>query len=72
MRASDLQGKPIVTETGKRLGHVTEIHLKAGEVAWLACGKGGYLQRFMASRRGRRIDWTAVRRVEARRIVVAD
>jgi sporulation protein YlmC with PRC-barrel domain len=70
MRATDLQGKPVVTEAGERLGHVGEIHLKGGEVAYLTCGKGGFLQRFMASRRGRRVQWSAVRRVEAERIVV--
>jgi sporulation protein YlmC with PRC-barrel domain len=71
MRATDLQGKPVVTEAGERLGHVSEIHLKGGEVAYLTCGKGGFLQRFTGSRQGRRIEWSAVRRVEAKRIVVA-
>jgi sporulation protein YlmC with PRC-barrel domain len=71
MRASELQGLPLVTEAGERLGHVSEIHLKGGEVAYLTCGKGGFLQRFIASRRGRRVQWSAVRRVEAERIVVA-
>ncbi|HSV02406.1 MAG TPA: PRC-barrel domain-containing protein [Phenylobacterium sp.] len=71
MRAIDLQGKPVVTEAGKRLGHVSEIHLKGGEVAYLTCGGGGFLQRFKSSRRGGRVEWSAVRRIEARRIVVA-
>ena len=69
MRASDLQGKPVVTEAGERLGRVAEIHLKGGEVAYLTCA-GGFLQRFMAARRGKQVAWTRVVSVERKWIVV--
>lgn len=72
MRASDLQGRPVVTEAGRRLGHVSEIHLAGGEVNYLVCGRGGLLQRFMTSRRGRRVPWDAVREVGSKRIVVTE
>jgi sporulation protein YlmC with PRC-barrel domain len=72
MRASDLQGKPVVTERGERLGHVSEIHLKGGEVGYLVCGRRGFLQRFWSTQRGRRVPWERVRRVEPTRIVVAE
>jgi sporulation protein YlmC with PRC-barrel domain len=72
MRSSDLQGKRVVTETGKRLGRIREIHLRGDEVTALTVGGGGFLQRFTSSRRGHRVEWTDVRRVTDREIVVAD
>jgi sporulation protein YlmC with PRC-barrel domain len=72
MRAADLQGKPVRSEGGERLGRVREIHLRGAEVGSLTCGGFGFLQRFTASRRGHRIAWTDVLRITDREIVVAD
>lgn len=72
MRTSDLQGKTVRTESGERLGHVREIHLRDGLVTHLTCGAAGLLERFATSRRGHRIDWANVREVTDREIVVAD
>jgi sporulation protein YlmC with PRC-barrel domain len=72
MTAADLQGKRVVTEGGRRLGHVDEIVTAEGEVTALVCGRGGLLQRFIASHRGHRVKWARVRRVTAREIVVSD
>jgi sporulation protein YlmC with PRC-barrel domain len=71
MRSSDLQGKRVVTEAGERLGRVDEIHLQDGVVSALTCGGGGLLQRFTASRRGKRVAWDRVRTITASEIVVA-
>jgi sporulation protein YlmC with PRC-barrel domain len=71
IRATDLQGKLVRTQAGERLGRVSEIHLQDGRVTTLVCsGRGGFLQRFMAARSGRRIAWDKVRRLTDREIVV--
>jgi sporulation protein YlmC with PRC-barrel domain len=72
MRASDLQGKKVRTESGKGLGRVREIHVRGGVVANLTCGGGSFLQRFTGSHRGHRIDWREVRQVTPKEIVIAD
>jgi sporulation protein YlmC with PRC-barrel domain len=70
MRASELQRKRVRTGDGRVIGRVDEIHLRDGEVVALVCGRGGRLQRFVASRRGRRVAWDRVRQVTADEIVV--
>lgn len=72
MRSSDLQGKRVVTVSGKRLGRVDEIHLKGDEVSALTYGGGGLLQRFTSTRRGHRLAWADVQRITDREIVVPD
>jgi sporulation protein YlmC with PRC-barrel domain len=72
MRSSDLQGKRVVTEAGKPLGRVGEIHLQGDRVTALTAGGYGLLQRFVASRRGHRVEWDRVRRITGDEIVVAD
>jgi sporulation protein YlmC with PRC-barrel domain len=72
MKASDLQGTLVRTESGRRLGRVTELRVESGEVTTLVCGKSGLLQRFTSSVRGHRVKWSDVRRVTAKEIVVAD
>jgi sporulation protein YlmC with PRC-barrel domain len=71
MRAADLQGKRVVDEAGKRLGHVDEIHVENGQVTALAVGRGGLLQRFTSSHRGHRVAWADVRKITPQEIVVA-
>jgi sporulation protein YlmC with PRC-barrel domain len=70
VRASDLQGKRVVSEAGERLGCVGEIHTQGGEVTALTVGAGGLLQRFLNSRRGKRVAWDQVLRMTDREIVV--
>jgi len=72
IRSVALQGRPVITEAGKRLGHVYEIHIQDGEVATLTCGGRGLLQRFWPSRGGHTIRWSKVRRIGEKEIVVAD
>ncbi|MFL5295111.1 MAG: PRC-barrel domain-containing protein [Phenylobacterium sp.] len=70
IRSADLQGKPVRTEDGERLGRVSEIHVVDGQVTVLVCGGRGLLQRFRAARGGRRVRWEDVRRLTDREIVV--
>jgi sporulation protein YlmC with PRC-barrel domain len=70
MRASDLQGKRVCSEDGKTLGRVSEIHLKAGQLSYLTVGKRALLQRFAATRGGKRVPWEKVVRVTQKAVVV--
>jgi sporulation protein YlmC with PRC-barrel domain len=71
MRAGDLQGLMVRTEDGRRLGRVSEIHLRGDEVSFLACGRTGWLQRFLPAHGGHRVAWDEVRQVTPAEIVIA-
>jgi sporulation protein YlmC with PRC-barrel domain len=70
MRASDLQGKPVRDEDGRRLGRVDELHIRDGVVTTFVCGPLGLLQRFTATRAGRRVPWSDVTAVTPDAIIV--
>jgi sporulation protein YlmC with PRC-barrel domain len=70
MRLTDLQNKKVCTLDGETLGRVHEVHCKAGIVNALMVGPGSFIERLTASRKGRRIPWDCVRKVEPKRIVV--
>ena len=72
IRTSDLQGKPVRRENGEVLGRVYEIHIRHSRVASLICGSRGVLQRLTGSASGHRVDWTQVREVTPKEIIVAD
>jgi sporulation protein YlmC with PRC-barrel domain len=71
IRSAQLQGAKLLTEDGRELGRVTELHLKDGVLNTLVYGSGGLLQRFLPWRGGRRIGWDKVRSIEPGEIVVA-
>jgi hypothetical protein len=70
IRGADIQGKTVCSAQGARLGRVDEVHVRDGQIIALTCGPIGLLQRFITSRRGRRIKWAAVLEVTASKIVV--
>jgi len=70
MRLSDLRDTPVRSVDGKRLGRVHEIHCEGGRVTALMCGAGGFIERWTGRRKGRRIPWGAVRRIEHNSIIV--
>jgi sporulation protein YlmC with PRC-barrel domain len=70
MRASDLQCKQVRDDHGRRLGRLDELHIRDGVVTTLVCGPVGLLQRFMASRAGRRVPWSDVIAVTPDAIIV--
>jgi sporulation protein YlmC with PRC-barrel domain len=72
IRSAELQGAPVVTEGGQRLGHIAEIHIRDSEILTLVCGRAGLLQRFWPARGGHKIAWAKVRRIGEKEIVVAD
>ncbi len=70
LTASDLYGAMVRDQEGRRLGRVHEIHAVSGEVRNLTIGPLGLLQRFGASRAGRRVSWRTVVRVENGSVIV--
>jgi sporulation protein YlmC with PRC-barrel domain len=69
--SSELQGKPIRSESGKRFGQVFEIQVEQGKVETLICGAGGFWQRLNSGHTGHRISWSRVRSI-GKDIVIAD
>jgi sporulation protein YlmC with PRC-barrel domain len=72
MRLSDLRDKPVRSLDGKKVGRIHEVHAKDGKVTALMCGPAGFIERLTARRKGRRIDWSDVRKVTADAVIVAD
>jgi sporulation protein YlmC with PRC-barrel domain len=72
MRLSDFRDKIIRTTDGKRLGRVHEVQCDGGKITALKCGPGSLIERLTDRSQGRRIPWDAVRKVDAKAIIVAD
>ncbi len=70
MRLTDLRDKTVVTLDGERLGRVHEVHCDGGRVTALMTGPGSFIERLTARKKGRRIPWDCVVRIEARQVVV--
>ncbi len=70
MKGSDLQHKIIRDEAGQTLGRLHELHIRDGVVTALICGPAGLLQRLAPTRAGLRIDWSLVKKITPREIVV--
>jgi sporulation protein YlmC with PRC-barrel domain len=70
MRLTDLQDKKVVTLDGERLGRVHEVHCDGGRVTALMSGPGSFIERLTARKKGRRIPWQYVVRVESKQVVV--
>ena len=70
MRLSDLQDNKVRTLDGETLGRVHEVHCEKGRVTALMCGAGGFIERWVGRRAGRRIPWECVRRVSEKEIIV--
>lgn len=70
MRLTDLRGKAVRTLDGERLGRVHEVHCEKGIVTALMVGPGSFIEQLTAKKKGRRVPWDCVRKVEQKRIVV--
>ena len=70
MRLTELIGAEACDADGRRLGRVCEVFVKDGEVDALGIGTRTLVARLFGHRRGRRIPWRKVKRVEKGRIVV--
>ena len=70
IRLTDLRTKKIVTLDGKSFGRVHEVHCDGGRVTALMSGPGSFIERLTAKKKGRRIPWECVVRVEPKQVVV--
>ena len=70
MRLATLINTEVRDLEGKRLGVVHEVYAKGGEVEALGIGVFTLVARLFGHRRGRRLPWSKVRRIEKGAIVV--
>lgn len=71
MRLSDLRGKRI-SQGGKSLGRVHEVHCEEGKVVALMCGPESLIERWTGRSSRRRVPWAQVVRMDSDEIVVAE
>jgi sporulation protein YlmC with PRC-barrel domain len=72
MLLSQLRDKKVRSLDGKTLGRVHEVHCERGKVTAFMCGPGSFIERWTARRKGRRVPWELVKRVERDAVVVAE
>jgi sporulation protein YlmC with PRC-barrel domain len=70
IRLTDLRGKEVRTLDGERLGRVHEVHCERGMVTALMVGAASFIERMTAQRKGRRVPWDCVRKMDSNGIVV--
>jgi sporulation protein YlmC with PRC-barrel domain len=70
IRLTDLRGKEVRTLDGERLGRVHEVHCERGRVTALMVGAASFIERMTAQRKGRRVPWDCVRKMDSNGIVV--
>jgi sporulation protein YlmC with PRC-barrel domain len=70
MRLTDLRNKKVVTLDGEKLGRIHEVHCENVRITALMSGPGSFIERLTAKKKGRRIPWECVVRVEPKQIVV--
>ena len=70
IRLSQLRNAKVKTLDGEALGRVHEVHTEGGKIVALTCGPGSFLESLTARKKGRRIPWECVRRIEEKQIVV--
>lgn len=70
MRLTDLRDKLVRTLDGERLGRVHEVHCKEGKVTALMIGPASFIERMTARKKGRRIPWECVRKIDSKHITV--
>jgi sporulation protein YlmC with PRC-barrel domain len=67
---TDLRDKEVRTLDGERLGRVHEVHCERGMVTALMVGPGSFVERLTARKKGRRIPWECVRKIDRRQVLV--
>ena len=71
MRLTDLRDKKVKSLDGETLGRVHDVHCEKGRVVALMCGAASLIERWTAKRKGRRIPWECVVKVDLRHIVIS-
>ena len=70
IRLTDLRDKIVRTLDGERLGRVHEVHCERGKVTALMIGPGSLIERMTAHKKGRRVPWECVRKIDSKQILV--
>lgn len=70
MRLTDLRDKKVVTLDGEKLGRIHEVHCDGGLVTAVMCGPGSFYERLTAKKKGRRVPWECVVRIEPKQVIV--
>ena len=70
IRLSGLRDAKVKTLDGETLGRVHEVHTEGGRVVALTCGPGSFIESLTAKKRGRRIPWECVVKVEHKQVTV--
>ena len=67
---TDLNRATVRTLDGRFLGRVHEVHCDGGRIVALMCGASSFIERLTAQRKGRRIPWEYVKKVESGQVTV--
>jgi sporulation protein YlmC with PRC-barrel domain len=70
MRLSKLRDMKVRSLDGETLGRVHEVHCERGRVIALMCGPGSLIERWTGHKKGRRIPWDLVKRIERDAVIV--
>ncbi len=70
IRLSGLRNARVCTLDGDQLGRVHEVHCDKERVTAIMCGPGSFIERLTAHKKGRRIPWDYVTKVEPGRVTV--
>ena len=71
MRLSALRDKNVRCLNGRKFGRVHEVHCEHGQVTFLVCGPGGFIERWTGRSKGRRVPWDSICRIDVDAVVVA-
>ena len=69
-RLSELRDKKVRSLDGETLGRVHEVHLDKGKVVAIMCGPGSFIERWTGHKKGKRIEWGRVTRIEPDAVVI--
>ena len=71
MRLSDLRHAKVRSVDGTTIGRVYEVHCEGAKITALVCGPGGFTERLGGKRKGRRIPWDCVRKLDDEGLLIA-
>jgi sporulation protein YlmC with PRC-barrel domain len=70
IRLSAIRDAKVKTLDGETLGRVHEVHCEGGRVVALTCGPGSFIESLTAKKKGRRIPWECVVKLQAKQVTV--
>jgi sporulation protein YlmC with PRC-barrel domain len=67
---TDLNRATVRTLDGRVLGRVHEVHCDGGQIVALMCGPASFIERLTARKKGRRIPWEYVKKLDSGEVTV--